>query len=115
MMNDIFIAIGKSSIEEMRRLYPCPYVRPGSYVYASDYCLHINVPLKVVGVSTDKIIVQLPSFWESIEDNHGIRGWKPEDRLYKNDLEESLEKGKLYWYMRFWKPAKDHSKEYNIE
>ena len=114
-MKDIFTAIAKSSVEEMKRQYPCPYVRPGSYVYASDYCLHINVPLKVAGVSTDKILVQLPSFWENIEYNHGIRGWKPEDRIFKNDLEQSLEKGKLYWYMRFWKSAKDHSKEYNIE
>ena len=114
-MNDIFIDIGKPSVEEMRRWYPCPYVKPGSYVYASDYWLHINVPLKVVGVFTDKVLVQLPSFWENIENKHDIQGWKPEDRLFKNELEKSLEKGKLYWYMRFWKPAKDHSKEYNIE
>lgn len=114
-MKEIFSPFSACSVRELKKYYPCPPVKPGSYVYASDSCCHINVPLKVAGIDGRKILVQLPPFWRDIECNHGIRGWKLEERVYKNKLEESLEEGKLYWYMSFWKPAKDHSKEYNIE
>lgn len=114
-MKEIFSPFSDCSVEEVKRCYPCPSVKPGSYVYVCDVCCHINIPLKVVGIAGRKILVQLPSFWENIEYNHGIRGWKPEERVYKDKFEKTLEEGKLYWYMCYWKSAKIHSNEYNIE